>query len=96
MTRILSQQAICPKKNCPQKETPTSTSLEPPGLELSMPTRAKQAISRKNVAKIGTKLFFCGDIETFISTTQYNTADFTILILNKQAIFQNNSQSRTL
>ena len=32
----------------------------------------------------------------FISTTQYNTVDFTILILNKQAIFQNYSQSCTL
>ena len=34
--------------------------------------------------------------ETFISATQYNTVDFTLLILNKQAIFQNNSQYYTL
>ena len=36
------------------------------------------------------------NVETFISTTQYNSVDFTILIINKQAIFQNNSLSCTL
>ena len=43
-----------------------------------------------------TTFLFISNIETFISTTQNNTVHFTIFILNKQAIFQNNSQSCTL
>ena len=50
--RKYAHRKIAHKKN---SETLTSTSREPPGLELRIPTRAKRATHRNNVR---TKLFF--------------------------------------
>ena len=48
------------KKGKPYSETLTSTSREPPGIELRIPTRAKRAPSRNNVATREQSYFFEG------------------------------------